>query len=810
MKVADWFASQGFEPAAFQRELWSEYASGKNGLLIAPTGSGKTYAVMGAIAAAALETVDEQPGLKVIWITPLRALATDIALALSELVTGVGLKWEVELRTGDTSASNKRKQRKRLPEILVTTPESLHVMLSYPQSSQLFTALECVVVDEWHELLGSKRGIMMQLGLAHLRSVAPGLRVWGISATIGNPAQAMKALLSAQTRPQLLVQDIRHKTITIQTVIPTDIERFPWAGHLGDRLLSNVLEIIQSSATTLVFTNTRNQSEVWYRKLLAADRNLAGRIALHHGSLSNVERAWVEGALHGERLKAVVCTSTLDLGVDFRPVDTVVQIGSPKGVARIMQRAGRSGHAPGAISKLYFVPTNALELFEAAALKEAVAQRNVEPIMAPIMSLDVLVQWLVTLGSGDGFNQHEVFREVKQTAAYCDITPEIWNWAINFVTTGGAALSAYENFRKLEADESGRLYARNREITTRHRQAIGAITSSTVIRVQLLRGRVFGSVEETFAASLTTGQIFWFSGRALEFVRIREMTLWVRLSKSRSGVTPSWAGGRLPLSNQLAAQLRRQVALANDPVAATPELQALQPLSILQQAWSKLPQENELLVEQFDNREGSHLLIYPFEGRSMHEVIAALLAARIGKEPNTFSFSYNDYGFELLSAKPVVLSESSLHKLLSPDNLAADIAAAIENGTMPRRQFRSIAIIAGLVTNGRPGKPHATRHVQASSEMVYDVFKQHDPHNQLLRQSQQEVLDQVVDISRLQQTLERVAACDMLLTYPPRATPLAFPLMVDRLRERLTTEKFTDRVTRMQMELEKYANALRI
>ena len=813
--VEDWFSKRGFAPAGFQRELWQQFGDGNNGLLVAPTGAGKTYAVAGAVVAEALRAAaagngntDKTTGLRLLWVTPLRALAADIAAAVQELCSGVGLEWEVALRTGDTSSSLKAKQRKRLPEVLITTPESLHMMLSYPGGDKLFANLICVVADEWHDLLGTKRGVMMQLALAHLESLAPDYRVWGMSATISNSDEALEVLTACSDRPAVLVRDDRPKALELITVIPDNIERFPWAGHLGDRLLPRVVELIQANRSTLVFTNTRNQSEVWYRKLLAADPDLAGQIALHHGSLAPGERSWVEAALHDGRLKAVVCTSSLDLGVDFRPVDTVVQIGSPKGVARFVQRAGRSGHSPGEVSRAYFVPTNALELFEAAALKAAVKGGLTEAIVSPRLSLDVLTQWLVTLGAGDGLDVPAVRAEVRRTYAYRDLPDELWNWALAFVTTGGDALKGYEHFRRLGPDGDGRIRTRSRDITTRHRLNIGAITSSVALRVQVQRGRVLGSVEETFAGALTPGQTFWFAGRSLEFVRVREMTVWVRLSSLRTGITPAWAGGRLPLSSQLAAGLRHQLAQAAAGQTDSPELCALAPIVRLQQAWSHLPAEDELLVEQFHNREGYHTLLYPFEGRAMHEVMAALLASRLGREPNTFSFSYNDYGFELLSALPVELNDVTVRRLLAPDDVEADVLLAVESGSMPRRQFRSIAAIAGLISKGRPGKPQSNRHLQASSEMVYDTLATYDPGNQLLEQARREVLEQVVDISRLQAALERLAGGTVCLRQPPHATPLSFPLMVDRLRERLSTEKLTDRINRMQAQLEHYAHKL--
>jgi ATP-dependent Lhr-like helicase len=807
VNIEDWFKQHSLQPAPFQRELWEAYGYDANGLVIAPTGAGKTYGMMGAIVTYAQQKHLKPGGLRVLWITPLRALAKDISAAVQTITADTLPEWQTALRTGDTSQSVKVAQRKQLPEILITTPESLHILLSYKGATALFKDLACIVVDEWHELYGSKRGTMMQLALAHLQTIAPDMHVWGMSATIGNIDQASQGLLSAQNRPTVVVKDQRPKPIMLETVLPESIERFPWAGHMGDTLLPQVLQIIHSNRSTLIFTNTRNQAESWYRKLLAADAELAGRIALHHGSLASDQRAWVEAALHDGKVLAVVATSSLDLGVDFRPVDTVIQIGGPKGVARFLQRAGRSGHAPGETSRMYFVPTNSLELIEAAALREAVAGNTVEAVLAPELSLDVLTQWLITLGVGDGFEPSATYKTVKKTQAYRHLTQDVWEWALEFVSSGGSALGNYEQYQKLKLDKQGTMRAQNRQISNRHRLAIGAITSTTSIPVQVLRGSVLGSIEESFVANLQPGQTFWFAGRPLSFLRVRDNKAWVTASRTKQGITPSWVGGRLPLSSQLAVATRMQVEAAEQGKLTSPELQALKPLLAVQSNWSHIPKSNELLVEQFQTREGQHIVIYPFEGRAIHEILAALIASRLGVDPNTFSFAFNDYGFELLAAKSISIDESAMRKLFSTKNLDSDVKHAINEGSLPRRQFRSIAIIAGLINSGRPGKPQSNRHLQASSEMIYDVLREYDPDNQLLQQANDEVLAEIVDISRLQQTLERLQDSQIVMTHPPHPTPFAFPLMSERIRERLSTETYTERLQRMQAQLERYVTA---
>lgn len=441
----------------------------------------------------------ENNGLQLLWITPLRALAKDIQNALQTSVDDLSIPWEIGRRTGDVSTSVKQKQNRKMPEVLITTPESVHVLMAQKNYARHFKNLQCVVVDEWHELLGSKRGIQTELALSRLKSVQKRLQIWGISATIGNLEEALEVLLGedhSSENSTIIRADIK-KEMKISTVIPDEVETFPWSGHLGLNLLHKITPIIDEHTSTLVFTNTRGQAEAWFQNILSARPDYAGQIALHHGSLDREVRNWVEQALHEGILKAVVCTSSLDLGVDFRPVDTVIQIGSPKGVARFMQRAGRSGHRPGATSSIYFVPTHALELVEAAALKSAVDESELEsrdPILKPI---DVLVQYLVTLAVSDGFKPDEIFNEVRKTFAYQTLTVHEWDWILTFITTGGTSLGKYPEYSKVIIDEDGIYRVTDRKIARRHRMSIGTITSDSMMRVKYLSGGNLGSIEET-------------------------------------------------------------------------------------------------------------------------------------------------------------------------------------------------------------------------------------------------------------------------------------------------------------------------
>jgi ATP-dependent Lhr-like helicase len=811
--VEEWFAARGWAPFAFQREVWAAYLRGESGLIHAATGTGKTYAAwLGPLIEALAEAGRRPPAaLRVLWVTPLRALAADTAGALGAPLRDLGLPWTVETRTGDTEAAVRARQRRRLPEALVTTPESLSLLLARDDARELFAGLRCVVVDEWHELMASKRGVQVELALARLRRWRPELRTWGLSATLGNLDVALEALLGVAppTAPAprgRLIQGEQPKTIAIDALIPPSVERFPWAGHLGLRMLSQVLAEIESVASCLVFTNTRAQTETWYQAILDARPEWAGTIALHHGSLSREVREWVEGGLRDGRLRCVVCTSSLDLGVDFSPVERVLQVGSPKGVARLLQRAGRSGHRPGAPSRATCVPTHAFELVEVAAVRRAAAQGRIEARPPLAKPLDVLAQHLVTVALGGGFRADELLAEVRTARAYRDLRDEEWRWCLEFVVSGGASLGAYPEYRRVvEADGAYRVA--DEAVARRHRQAIGTITADAAITVQYVGGEKLGSVEESFIARLSPGDKFTFAGRVLEFVRVREMTAWVRRAKGADGAIPRWSGGRLALSSELAAAVRERLQAARDGEFEDPELLALRPILALQARWSRIPGAHELLVERTRTRDGHHLFVFPFEGRLVHEGLAALLAYRLAQAaPITFTVAANDYGLELLSAEPAPLNgEADLRAALAPAGLADDILAALNAAELSRRQFREIARVAGLVVVGPPHERRSARQLQASSNLFYDVFEQYDPENMLLRQARREVLERQLEQGRLAAALARIAAGPLAIVETPRPTPLAFPLLVDRLRERVSSEQLADRVRKMQLQLERAA-----
>lgn len=803
----DWFESRGWKPFPFQIDTWKAYLDGKSGLVNAPTGSGKTYSLMMPVL---LEFIRDHPddfhklknnGLRAIWITPIRALSKEIELSAGRVIEGLGLPWKVGVRSGDTSVKERAKQREKPPELLITTPESLHLLMASKGYAEFFKDLKVVIADEWHELMGSKRGVQVELGLSRLKSIVPDLKVWGISATIGNMDDAMQALLGSYYVSQkfaVIKADIQKK-IEVVSVMPDSLERMPWAGHLGIHLLQKVIDIVKQSTTTLIFTNTRSFAEIWYQKMLDKAPELSGLIAMHHGSISQELRGWVEDQLHEGKFKAVVCTSSLDLGVDFRPVETVIQVGGPKGVARFLQRAGRSGHQPGATSRIYFVPTHSLELMEAAAIREAINLKVVEDRLPYIRSFDVLMQYLVTLAVSDGFDPDKTLEEIRGTFSFSSVSDEEWIWLLNFITTGGDSLQAYDEYRKVIV-MNGIYKVENRTIAMRHRLSVGTIVGDSSLHVRYMSGKYLGTIEEYFISRLTPGDVFWFAGRNLELVRIKDMEAIVRKTTRKSGAVPSWQGGRMPLSSQMSELIRNKLDEVAHGTEHDPELIFLRPLFNLQLERSHLPDKNEFLIEYFHTTDGYHVLMYPFEGRFVHEGLAALMAYRIAQiQPMTFSIAMNDYGFELLCDQPIPIEEAVETDLLGVNNLMRDIQASINSTEMARRKFRDIAAISGLVFKGYPGKPVKDKHLQSSSQLFFNVFNDYEAHNLLLRQAFEEVMDFQLEEARLRRALERISHQKIMITTPDKPTPFAFPIMVDRLREKLTTEKLEDRIKRMAL-----------
>ena len=831
-----WFAARGWKPFPFQEIVWRAAAGGGSGMVHAPTGTGKTLAAwFGALAHSrrrgmarkAAGNADDHPagsGPRVVWITPLRALAADTLRSLTDPLPDLATwlagsdtgpassrgrrppRWQVGMRTGDSTAAERSRLRKHWPEALVTTPETLSVLLSLETAHDLFAGLETVIVDEWHELLATKRGVQTELALARLRTLAPGLATWGLSATLANLDDALSALVGPAGVATASVVSARiPRKLVIETLVPEPMERFPWAGHMGMRLLPQVLGVLDRATTSLLFTNTRAQAERWHDAIRVARPAWKGTLALHHGSVDRELRAGTEAALRRGGMKCVVATSSLDLGVDFGPVEQVLQVGSPKGIARLLQRAGRSGHAPGATGRLVCVPTHALELIECAAARGAVADGVVEPRIPLEQPLDVLAQHLVTVASSGGFRADDLLAEVRSTHAYAGLDDRSWRWALDFAARGGPALGAYPDFARIK-ERFGRWYVASPAIARRHRMSIGTITGDATVEVKWVRGGRLGTVEESFVSRLSAGDRFLFAGRPLTLFRFDGLTAWVKRSRTSAPLqVPRWNGGRMPLSTLLSAAVLDLVAGAVRPGGgrhAPREVAAVLPLLAVQKKWSRLPDADTLLVEKWQGRDGLHFFLFPFAGRLVHEGLAALVAWRIARSrPATLTMAVNDWGFELAGRDAVATDERTWRRLLSPANLLDDLLACMNGTEMARRHFREIARVAGLVSGGR----RSDRQTQASAGLIFDVLAEHDADNMLLAQARREVLERQFEFRRLHETLTGLASKEIRIVETTRLSPLAFPIWAEFVQSRLTTKDWLAQIADMARDLEQAA-----
>lgn len=806
----DYFRQKGWSPFPFQIQAWNDYLDGNSGLLNAPTGSGKTFALWFGILLNHIQNNltnwqnQGKNGLQVIWVTPLRALAQDLQKAMQEACDGLGMPWTVSVRNGDTDAKNRAKFKRNPPECLITTPETLHILLSQKETEPLFENLRCVVIDEWHELVGNKRGVQVQLALAYLQAKCQNsfLR-WAISATLGNLEQAAKTLLGNEL-PLHIIKAKVQKEIRISTLLPEEIEKYPWSGHLGIRMIDQVIQTIMAGKSVLVFTNTRSQTEMWYQKILEVRPDWAGWIAMHHGSLDSQIRTWVENALHDGILKVVVCTSSLDLGVDFRPVDRVIQIGSPKGVSRFLQRAGRAGHQPGLPSLVFFVPTNALELIEAAALRHAIEQGDLESQFPPSLPYDVLIQFLVTLAVGEGFEPKELYKIIQKTESYATLSLEEYQWILEFITKGGSSLGSYDDFLKVVIEEDGWYRVKNKKIAMKHRLSMGTIVSDVSMKVKFKNGAYLGTVEEYFIAKLKVGDRFYFAGRNLELLFVKGLDAVVQVTTKKANQVVSWMGARMSLSSKLSQQILEIFKAYNQGIVRSEEVRQALPILDLQQQLSLVPDAQTLLIESLQTREGFHLFFYPFEGRMVHELLSALLAYRIAQRlPVSFSMAMNDYGFELFSDVQLDIEEILEEDLFSLDHLEEDILHCVNESELAKRKFREIASIAGLVFQGYPGKPTSFKHIQANSGLLFQVFEDYDPDNLLLKQARAEVLNQQMEQKLVVEAVRKINKQSIQVRYPNQLTPFSFPILVDRLsRTSLSSESMEEKIAKILAQIE--------
>ncbi len=789
-------AKRGWAPFPFQEETWAAYLDGKSGLVHVPTGAGKTYAsYFGPLAESAAHPAE---GLQILYLTPLRAMARDIGKALAAPVDELGLDLEVGFRTGDTNSYQRQKQKKKLPNVLITTPESLSVLLSYANAPRQFANVQAIIVDEWHELLSGKRGTQTELGISRVRTFSPSVRIWALSATLKNLEEAAQVAVGTHQSAHVVTAEL-DRPVHIRSLVPKKVEAFPWHGHMGLTMLGEVLDDIDIERSTLIFTNTRNQAENWYQSIVDARPEWADITGLHHGSIDQADRHAVEEGLKDGSLKIAVATSSLDLGVDFAPVERVYQMGSPKGISRLLQRAGRSGHRPGEAAEITFVPSHALQLVEIAAVRDAMKRGEIEPRTPLQKPLDVLAQHMVTIALGGGYTEEDALHEIRSAHSYAELTDQEFAWVMELVREGGKTLKAYPRYHKV-VEQDGLLRVPDRQLARQHRSNIGTITSDASIRLRFGNGRSLGTVEERYISRLKEGETFVFAGRVLEFQKIHQMEAWVKVSKKKPDSVPRWGGGRLPLSTELASAVRRMLTLAREGVLEWPEMEDALPIIEQQRHLSLIPREDATLVEFLQSGEGFHLYVYPFEGRLVHEGLAPLLAYRMTQAVDgTFAMSVNDYGIEFVSPEPYPYHELINAKLFTTENLLEDTLASINVSELAKRQFRDVARVAGLVFEGYPGSRKSTRQIQSSSSLLFEVFSKYDPDNLLLLQAQREVLEQQFEQSRLRACLERLGANEIEWIDIATPTPLSFPLMVDRLRDtQVSSESLVTRIERMK------------
>ena len=805
---ARWFASRGWQPRAHQLELLGKTKAGRSTLLIAPTGGGKTLAgflptlvELGehGVRAHKLKStgraLTRSQGLNTLYISPLKALAVDIARNLEIPVKEMGLPVRIETRTGDTPMSKRQRQRRDPPDILLTTPEQLALLLASADAPYLFGTLERVVLDELHSLVTSKRGDLLSLGLARLFVLAPQLTTIGLSATVAEPDELCRFLvpqpLQGSAFADLVVAQAGAQPIV--TMLDTEAH-LPWAGHSARHALGEIYAHIKTHRTTLVFVNTRSQAEFLFQELWRAnDDNLA--IALHHGSLDVAQRRRVEDAMASGKLRAVVCTSSLDLGVDWGDVDLVINVGAPKGCSRLLQRIGRSNHRLDEPSEAVLVPANRFEVLECRAAIDAVAENAQDTPPLRTGGLDVLAQHVLGRACGEPFFADELYAEVRAAAPYAGLTRSDFDATVDFVATGGYALKAYERFAKIRAAKDGRWRITHPSVAQRYRMNVGTIVEADMIKVRLVRsrrsgavvprgGRLLGEVEEYFIETLRVGDTFVFAGEILKYEALVEDEVYVSRSDATDPKVPAYEGGKFPLSTYLASRVRALLAKP-DAWQALPE-QVREWLEI--QRWrSMLPKAGDLLVETFPRAAKYYLVCYPFEGRLAHQTLGMLLTRRLERARlRPLGFVANEYALAVWGLGDVTLriarGELLLAQLFDEDMLGDDLEAWLAESALMKRTFRSCAIIAGLIEKRFPGEEKSRRQLTISTDLVYDVLRKHQPDHILLRAARADAATGQLDIKRLGEMLSRIRG-RIVHKALDHVSPLSVPVLLEIGRE---------------------------
>jgi ATP-dependent helicase Lhr and Lhr-like helicase len=834
---AHWFTSRGWTPRAHQLELLAKAQTGRSVLLIAPTGGGKTLAgflptlvelsgLHGPSRAARAKSpsrlistgrnVRREGGLHTLYISPLKALAVDIARNLERPVAEMELPIRIETRTGDTPVSKRQRQRRDPPEILLTTPEQLALLLASADAPYLFGSLKRVILDELHALVTSKRGDLLSLGLARLFRIAPDLASVGLSATVAEPEELARFMV-----PQRGDAGTRADIIFAAAGAPPNVsmldtrERLPWAGHSARHALDEIYRLIQTHRTALVFVNTRSQAEAVFQQLWQINEdNLA--IALHHGSLDVAQRRKVEGAIAAGLLRAVVCTSSLDLGVDWGDVDLVINVGAPKGASRILQRIGRANHRMDEPSKGVLVPANRFEVLECRAALDAIAEDAQDTPPVRIGALDVLAQHVLGCACSGPFGAGELYAEVTTAAPYSGLAREDFDAVVDFVATGGYALKAYDRFARIRQDKDGRWRIANQNVAQRYRLNVGTIVEADMLKVRLVRsraakviprgGRLLGHVEEYFVETMVPGDTFVFAGEILKYEAIVEDAVYVSRSAAEDPKVPAYEGGKFPLSTYLAARVRNLVAHPQE-WRELPQ-QVREWLEI--QAWrSQMPGSAELLVETFPRANKHYLLCYPFEGRLAHQTLGMLLTRRLERARlRPLGFVANEYALAVWGlgdvAQRIARGEFSLAELFDEDMLGDDLEAWLAESALMKRTFRNCAIIAGLIERRFPGQEKTRRQVTISTDLVYDVLRSHQPDHILLRAARADAATGLLDVRRLADMLSRIRG-RIVHKALEHVSPLAVPVMLEIGREAVYGEATESLLAEAEAELVKEA-----
>src|SRR6187455_1023629 len=827
---ARWFASRGWQPRAPQLDLLAKARAGRSTLLIAPTGGGKTLAGF-LPTLVELSERDVRPrnlrstgralmrsqGLHTLYISPLKALAVDIARNLEIPVREMGLNIRLETRTGDTPTSKRQRQRRDPPDILLTTPEQLALLLASADAPYMFGTLRRVVLDELHSLVTSKRGELLSLGLARLFTLAPQLTTVGLSATVAEPDDLRRFLVPQSPQGEARADLVIAKAGAQPNVAMLDTEEhLPWAGHSARHALGEIYGLIKTHKTTLIFVNTRSQAEFLFQELWRVnDDNLA--IALHHGSLDVAQRRRVEGAMVEGKLRAVVCTSSLDLGVDWGDVDLVINVGAPKGCSRLLQRIGRSNHRFDEPSEAVLVPANRFEALECRAAIDAVAENAQDTPPLRTGALDVLAQHILGRAVGAPFLADELFAEVRTAAPYAALARADFDTAVDFVATGGYALKAYERFAKIRQGKDGRWRVTHPRVAHRYRMNIGTIVEADMIKVRLVRsrrsgavvprgGRILGEVEEYFIETLTVGDTFVFAGEILRYEALVEDEAYVSRADATDPKVPAYEGGKFPLSTYLAARVR---ALLAKPDAWRALPQQVREWLEIQQWRSMLPKAGDLLVETFPRAAKYYLVCYPFEGRLAHQTLGMLLTRRLERARlRPTGFVASDYALAVWGTRDLGAAfarcKPSLAALFDEDMLGDDLEAWMADSALMKRTFRTCAIIGGLIERRFPGKEKSRREVTISTDLVYDVLRRHQPDHMLLRAARADAAAGLLDIRRLGDMLARIKGriIHMALDH---VSPLAVPVMLEIGRETVYGEASDALLAEAEAELVKEA-----